>query len=92
MVNAGRMTEYRYDGALLKGPTKYASIHPSELILNLWTTGSVFYSQGPPLQDATVTIKSLRVYYDKPKAIANNTCPTVGDFQCTADIACPVTM
>jgi hypothetical protein len=73
-VNSARGTAYRYDGAIMQGPVKFPSIHPSRLIINLWSNGDVYFSAGPPARDAVVTIKKVTAYYDRPTKIDNGAC------------------
>jgi hypothetical protein len=87
-INTPRGTAYRYDGDIMQGPAAYPSIHPSNLIINLWTNSDPYFSAGPPVNDAVVTIKKVTAYYDKPNKIANGAC--VQQVACTPATACSV--
>lgn len=89
-INTPRGTAYRYDGAILAGPNKYPSVHPSSVVANLWTSADKYFSAGPPLQDAVVTIKRITAYYDKPNKLDNGAC--VKQVDCTPATACSVTL
>jgi hypothetical protein len=60
----------RFDGKLLPSPKQYSSTHASSFIINHWSNGEAGWSAGPPTEDATIYIKKVVAYYDKPAAIA----------------------
>ncbi|ODO01647.1 hypothetical protein I350_06471 [Cryptococcus amylolentus CBS 6273] len=56
-------TKYYYDGQELEGPSKYASVNPSNLIINNWSNGDASFTAGPPSADVSLRVKSVTFYY-----------------------------
>ncbi|KAJ9108678.1 hypothetical protein QFC20_003377 [Naganishia adeliensis] len=89
-VNTARATEYRFDGAVLSGPTLYSSTHPARMMINQFTNADKAWSAGPPKTDAVMIVKKVVAYYDKPTKLAEGACPIRGD--CDPSISCKVTI
>jgi hypothetical protein len=89
-VNRARTTQYRFDDALLNGPSLHSASHPSHIVFNQWSNTDKKWSAGPPVKDATIIIKSVVVYYDKPSKIGEGACPIRG--ACDPSVACKVNL
>jgi hypothetical protein len=87
------MTEYHFDGkAMAEKPNKYASTHPSHIILNHWTNGPNGWTGGPPNQNAVMTIKRATMYYDSATLPIDNHSTVSKDATCNKEKACKVTL
>ncbi|WWC64185.1 uncharacterized protein I303_106793 [Kwoniella dejecticola CBS 10117] len=58
-------TKYYYNGAVLDGPTQYRSVNPSQIVINNWSSGKETFTQGPPVEDTVLQIKSIAYYYQE---------------------------
>jgi hypothetical protein len=80
----------RFDGKAIPSPKQYASTHASSYIINHWSSGAAGWSAGPPTEDATIYIKKVVAYYDKPAAVAEGS--DVLMATCDKAKACKVTI
>lgn len=88
--NPAKLTEMRFDGKLLNAPKVYASVNPSSIVLNHWTSGDPRWSAGPPAQDAVIYVKKVVAYYDKPAKMTAGA--GVWKDTCNKALACKVTL
>ncbi|GHJ89021.1 hypothetical protein NliqN6_5423 [Naganishia liquefaciens] len=89
--NPSKNTEFRFDGTLLSNaPKVFSSRQSSHLVLNHWSNADAGFSAGPPAQDATMYVKKVVAYYDKPAKMATNS--GVLKDACSRANACKVTV
>lgn len=89
--NPPKITQFRFDGALLaKAPKIFSSRQSSHLVLNHWSNADPGFSAGPPIQDATMYVKKVVAYYDKPAKMVTSS--GVLKDTCNRANACKVTV
>ncbi|KIJ32811.1 glycoside hydrolase family 16 protein [Sphaerobolus stellatus SS14] len=74
-------TMYYFNQTLQTTITKNVPTTPSLVILNVWSNGDPFFSQGPPTQDAIATIQNVHLYFNSTsfsEAAFNTACVDAG--------------
>ncbi|KAH0369426.1 concanavalin A-like lectin/glucanase, partial [Aureobasidium melanogenum] len=85
------VSKFYIDGALVQTITDNVPTTPGSWIWNNWSNGNA-WTQGPPLQDSVLKIRSIDAYFNRTSVAANiqsnpNMCPAVAASSSSSSVA-----
>ncbi|KAG9950296.1 concanavalin A-like lectin/glucanase, partial [Aureobasidium melanogenum] len=85
------VSKFYIDGALVQTITDNVPTTPGSWIWNNWSNGNA-WTQGPPLEDSVLKIRSIDAYFNRTSVAANinsnpNMCPAVAASSSSSSVA-----